>query len=317
VRNAETGQRYSKLQAAIGAASAGDRIEVRGTCRGTTTVDRDLAIKGVWTTAWGRARLEGNRSGAFTLTVEPGVTLTLKSTTVYGNRADRDGVGGGLRNRGTTTFRGTHVRGPGYGTAVVNEGTLMLEGKSRIGDGVVNEGEMTVNHEGRIDGGWRGHSGPYPAYGVYNVGRLTLNDASGVVDNRADGVFNRGDLVLNDESRVIRNGESGVFNRGRVVMNEASRIARNDGPGVYIQRDGSLTMSGRSWVSRNQSARGAGVFLRSGTLTMSGNSRIRYNEARIEGGGLYVGRGTLEGVRCGPATDANVRYNDPQDCVFE
>ena len=43
----------------------------------------------------------------------------------------------------------------------------------------------------------------------------------------------------------------------------------------------------------------------------------KYNEARIEGGGLYVGRGTLDGVRCGPASDANVRYNDPQDCVFE
>ncbi len=251
------------------------------------------------------------------LTVEKDVTLVLKSTKVFGARADRDGIGGGLLNQGVTTLKNVRLRGPGYGTAMVNRGTLVLAGESRVGDGVENEGEMTLNDQSRIAGGRRGHSGPYLAMGVYNVGLLTLNDDSGIVQNRWYGVSNEGVLVLNDAGRIVRNGRSGVFDRGSVIMNDSSRISHNGGAGVSIQKAGALTMNGRSWISRNRAARGAGVFLRSGTLTMNQQSRIRHNEAGIEGGGLYVGAGALSGVACGPTNEANIRHNEPHDCFFE
>lgn len=317
VRNVDGAQSHTSLQPAIAAATPGDRLEVRGTCRASATVDRDLVVKGRWTRAWGRARLEGRRDGRFVMTIEPGVAFVLRSMTVFGNRADRDGTGGGLLNHGITTLNDTRVRGPGYGTAVVNTGSLTINAQSRVGDGVENEGDLTLNQQSRIDGGGRGHSGPYLAMGVYNAGLVTLNGRSGIVDNRWYGISNRGTLVLNDESRITGNGRSGIHNRGSVVMNDSSRISHNDGAGVYTQHGGSLTMSGRSWISRNKAARGAGVFLRSGALTMADDSRIRHNKAGTKGGGLYVGAGTLVGVRCGPSSDANVRNNKPRDCVFE
>ncbi len=52
VRNVDSGQRYTKLPPAIVEATAGDRIELRGTCRGSATVDRDLVINGRWTKPW-------------------------------------------------------------------------------------------------------------------------------------------------------------------------------------------------------------------------------------------------------------------------
>ena len=313
VKNLDSGQRHSKLQSAVTAATSGDRIEVRGTCRGSTTIDRDLTVKGYWTRAWGRARLEGTEVGTFVLTVKPGVSLTLKSTTAFAARADRDGNGGGLMNRGTATLKSARVRGPSYATAIVNEGSITISGTSDIGN-VQNRGELTLGGQSSMDGR-RQDYGPYSA-GIYNEGLLTLNGRSSIVDNRNDGVLNYGTVFLNGESRVARN-RRGVFNRGIVVMNDTGRVVHNDSTGIYIQLKGTLTMNDRSWVSHNEAPRGAGVFVRNGTLTMNDGSRIRYNRARIEGGGLYVGNGTLFGVRCGPGGDANVRRNNPQDCFFE
>lgn len=317
VRNADSGREFVRLQPAIAAAAAGDRVEVRGTCRGSSTVDKPLFIKGRTTRAWGRARLEGNRTGAFVLSVPADVELTLGTLAIVGNRADRHGVGGALLNRGTMTLNSARIRGPVYGTAIVNEGTLVLNGTSRVRDGVENGGEMMLNDKSRIDGGNRAHTGPYDASGAQNDGLLTLNDSSEIRDNRGHGVFNEGALVLNGASRIIGNGRSGVFDRGTITLNGSSRISRNRGTGVYIQKSGTLTMNGRSWISRNSAAKGAGVFLRHGTLTMNDDSTIRYNEARYRGGGIYVARATLSGVHCGPGAGANVRHNKPRDCFFE
>ena len=112
VRNADSGREFVRLQPAIAAAAAGDRVEVRGTCRGSSTVDKPLFIKGRTTRAWGRARLEGNRTGAFVLSVPADVELTLGTLAIVGNRADRDGVGGALLNRGTMTLNSARIPRP-------------------------------------------------------------------------------------------------------------------------------------------------------------------------------------------------------------
>ena len=317
VRNVSTGQQFNRLQPAISAATAGNRIEVRGTCRGSAIVDRDLVIKGRWTRAWGSALLEGSRTGAYVISVRADVKLTLSTLVMIGNRADRYGTGGALLNHGTTLLKSARVRGQAYGTAIVNQGALTFFGTSRAADGVVNHGEMTVNDKSRLDGGMRAHVGPWGPDGAKNYGVLTLNDTSRVSGNRGHGVFNGGTLVLNGASRIVRNGRAAVYNRGTITMNGSSRISRNSNIGVYIQKGGTLTMNERSWISQNSAINGAGVFLRRGTLTMNDDSRIRYNHARRKGGGIYVTRATLSGVRCGPSANANVRHNKPHNCYFE
>jgi hypothetical protein len=54
VKNAETGRTVARLQQAVRAAGAGDRLVVRGTCTGGTLVNKDLAIVGVETRRTGR-----------------------------------------------------------------------------------------------------------------------------------------------------------------------------------------------------------------------------------------------------------------------
>src|SRR5919197_119351 len=73
VDNSATLATSSSLQAAIDAASAGDTLDVKGTCVGTLTVSKNLTIKGVSPTSI----LDGNGAGS-TLTVNASVSVTVK-----------------------------------------------------------------------------------------------------------------------------------------------------------------------------------------------------------------------------------------------
>src|SRR5919197_205070 len=76
--NSTTLATYSSLQAAIDAAAAGNTLEVKGTCVGTSIVTKNLRITG------GSPRvsiLEGNGAGS-TLTVNPSVAVSVNRLTI-------------------------------------------------------------------------------------------------------------------------------------------------------------------------------------------------------------------------------------------
>jgi hypothetical protein len=79
VDNSATSASYSDLQAAINAASAGNTLEVKGTCVGTSIVTKNLRIKGVTKTSILDARDAGS-----TLTVNPSVSVTVNRLTIQG-----------------------------------------------------------------------------------------------------------------------------------------------------------------------------------------------------------------------------------------
>src|SRR6266542_3641324 len=78
VDNSTTSAAYSSVQAAIDAAGAGNTLEVKGTCVGTSIVTKNLRIKG------GSPKvsiLDGGGAGS-TLTVNASVSVTVNRLTI-------------------------------------------------------------------------------------------------------------------------------------------------------------------------------------------------------------------------------------------
>jgi len=133
VSNTRTHKGYNSPQSAVNAAKAGDTLEVKGTCVGTTSVDRNITLSGVTNKAFpGAPTLDGNEQGTVltiatgTTTIRnlaitngktsdfgggiaarPGSSLTLINSTVSGNSA---GSSGGIdSDGGTVTLIGSTV----------------------------------------------------------------------------------------------------------------------------------------------------------------------------------------------------------------
>lgn len=170
---------------------------------------------------------------------------------------------------------------------------------------------------------------PGAAY-VGEGARLFLRDVT-VTGNRSttQGAFEvaGGTLVIAGKSRVIGNtatdeqayaGGISVYNGGIVVVRDRSIIARNTGGfggGIYLGTDSTLRLLGRAQVARNiATEEGGGVYVEVGAalLRMAGKAVIHHNSAPapLDGGGIWTGLATYEGVVCG----TNVRDNTPEDC---
>jgi nitrous oxidase accessory protein NosD len=106
VTNLESGITVGSIQRAVRAASAGDRLVVKGTCRGVAKIGKDLHIRGVRTATAGRPVLDGAGAGPV-LTVKARASVTLRDLTIRHGAAPR---GGGIYNRGTLVLRDVIVR---------------------------------------------------------------------------------------------------------------------------------------------------------------------------------------------------------------
>ena len=174
-----------------------------------------------------------------------------------------------------------HGATPDFGGGIVNRGTLVLR------DVIVR---------GNTAGGGAGVFNDDPAI-------LTLNGSSSITGNTTDwaggGVYNFGVLRLNSRSTI--RGNTAVW-----------------GGGIHNEDPATLTLNGSSSITGNTAYRGGGVF-NDGNLKLTDSSGISQNTADDHGGGIYVGVGTLEGVRWEePDTNLNnVRGNTPDDVYFD
>jgi hypothetical protein len=259
VRNLDTGVTKNSLQKAHDAARAGQRLTVRGTCAGITTIRKSLTIRGIRTATSGKPILDAKLNGRV-VKVRPGVKVTMQRLTIRGGATP--GSGGGILNDGTLVLRHVVVRGNTAGAdggGVANGRSLTLAGSSAI----------------RANGAERYGGGVYNSLGI---GILTMKDSSSIRANTAD---ERG---------------GGVSNHGTVRMRDSSSIAGNQAYflGGGIVNEGTIRMRGSSSITDNVVLQGGGP----------------------RGGGIYHFFGTLDGVRCTPDPDANVKDNTPDDCVF-
>jgi hypothetical protein len=302
VKNTDSGTTCTRLQQAVDAAKPGARLVVKGVCHGGTVIDKDLVIVGVRTDGTRKPVLDADAK-ARVLTIKPKVKVSIRDLTVRNGKATRTPDGGGISNKGRLTLRDVVVRDNdasgreddgawiGRGGGIYNEGLLHLRGRS----------EVTGNHVAsfRLETG----------SGIYNAGRLILDDGSRIRSNSGGyGVVNAGTLVMNDSSNVGRNdgskGSFGVNNAGTLVMNDASSIS-NDGS---LANSGTLVMNDASSIHHNTipgdalfCATGAGGGVRNtGSLRLNDSASIHDNGVsggcgprrpppadRARGGGVY------------------------------
>lgn len=158
VRNAMSGVVKGSLQGAVWAAKSGDKLVLRGTCRGTTSIgQKKLLVKGTQNKRSRTPTLAGMDKGTV-LEVKPGGNVTIEGITVRGGAAAR---AAGILNRGRLILRDVVVRGNEAreaGGGIVNKGHLELRGKTSIrgnrskghAGGVLNRGDLTVSYGTRI-----------------------------------------------------------------------------------------------------------------------------------------------------------------------
>ncbi len=175
VRNIDSGKTRTSLQKAVEAARAGDRLTVRGICRGLSTVGKDLAISGIRTKGSGEPTLAGMDRGTV-VSIPAGVSVTIGALTI---RAGASKQGGGIVNRGALKLRNVVVRGnraTGAGGGIINSGSLELAGTSSVrsntakaqGGGIANSGTLTMSGSSSVTG----NSAASPGGGVASSGTL-------------------------------------------------------------------------------------------------------------------------------------------------
>ena len=304
VKDLRTGKSSSRLQVAVDTAKTGSHLLVKGTCHGTTVIDKDLVIRGR-SSSRGRPVLDGDGKGRV-LRVKSSAKSTLQSLTIQDGRA-KSGSGGAIVNRGKLMLYGVVVR------------------RSRAngrGGGVYNEGNLQINSTSDVRGNEAAAGG-----GVYNTGVIRLKGTSRVRGNEAaagGGVYNTGALWLRELSRVKNNrtrpsgSGGGVHNEGVMSLRGSSRVRGNtaDVGGGVANDGGTLAMGGSNSVNDNYARLAGGVLNYAGsTLTMQGSSTIHDNGAADAGG--LGNAGMLVGVKCGPGSQANVFGNTPDDCRLD
>ncbi len=215
---------YGSLAAAVAAASAGDTLLIRGTCRGTTEIGKSLTLIGQQPSGYSAPTLRGQQLGSV-LTIDSGISVTINSLTITGGVAS---FGGGIYNVGTLTLQDSIICGNDTydfdGGGIYNAGTLTLHGSS------------SISFNDSASGGG----------GISNHGTVTLADGSSISGNRADelsggGIDNSGTVTLKDSSSISGNTANdaggGIFNNGTVTLKDSSTISGNtaneDGGGIY------------------------------------------------------------------------------------
>ena len=292
VRNVTKGASFSSLAAAVKIARNGNKLTVKGTCKGSTAVGgKRLTITGVRTKTSGVPTLMSNGKAPVLKVKGPSAVVTLKKLSVKG---DPDRVlgfeGGGIKvERGKLVLRSVIVRGftvsrRGGGISAFF-GTVKLFGSSTVRNNVAAGDGGGIHAEG---------TGQIVMSGTSSIQRnITGVDGGGI---RLEG----GSLVMFGESSIVDN----------------HTLPSGDGDGGGIFSDpGGVSMFDTSTIARNSARYGGGILAQS-RLEMSPTSSITDNTARIDGGGI---KGESRffvpvGVVCAPAENANVFGNTPDQC---
>ncbi len=275
VKDVDAGTVRRNFRKAVAAASPGDRLLLRGTCRGSTTIAKDLLVRGTRTKDSGPPTLDAKGDGRV-LTIRRGATVVLQGLTITGG-ADREG--GGIRNAGTLSLRDVVVRA----------------NRSRFGGGIHNRAGAVVRLNGKTS--VRGNRARVGG-GVWNAGSLTMTGTSAIGRNRA--LHDGGGLYAILASQTTLTDEAAI----------RTNRAAGDGGGAW--NEGDLLLRDTGLVRGNEASGNGGGIWSAGSLSMAGSSAIVHNEAVGFGGGI-AGSGSLEGVTCGPL--GNVRDNAPDDCL--
>ena len=292
------------LQAAINAAPIGATLLVDGTCTGSFSISKDLALSGPAVLSGGGISMP--------LGVGPAATVVLNDLTIQ-DGIGIDSFGGGLWNGGQLTL---------------NRSTVTNNHASSVG-GIFNTGQLTLNrstvsHNSSTNGDGGGIfncAASLHAYGLCTgaPGRLTLNESI-VSDNVAGsgdggGILNDGQAVLTLNRSTVSGNTSGhngggINNNGTATLNQ-STVSNNSSTGgvTFWSGGGGICNTGPttlndSIVRANHAAWLAGGIFAEGPMTIN-TSVVTGNSAGASGGGMVAWDG--------PTTVTNSVFSNNSD----
>jgi hypothetical protein len=303
VKNVTDSTSFGDVQSAVGAASKGDKLEIRGLCFGPVVINRSITLVGK-TVGDVMAMITGQES-VRPVEIATGKTVTIRNLEIGFGLTEADG--GGILNRGTLTLTGVIVleNDAGFGGGIANDGSLVINGASSIrnnratelGGGIVSSGPLSIGGTSVVADNQSGNSGG----GVAQIGDtgdrppLTIRDKAVIRGNEAwtgFGVYVQGtSVVLRDRASVRGNrstggeGDGAVYlNGGRLTMLGSASVRGNTGGwaggimGVAFTRPSSVTMKGSSVVKAN-TGRIGGIYVENGSILMTDSSSVRNHTA--------------------------------------
>jgi hypothetical protein len=332
VVNVRTGTAYTGTYDAVAEAQSGDKLRLRGICRGTTKIPVDLTIVGVRPRGAPRPTLSGNDVSTV-LSIAPGTSVEIRGIVIRDGNGDSclpDYCAGGINVSADATLRlvDSIVRdneGP-YEGGVQSHGTLSLAGRTRViantatdGDpyagGIsVYAGTLIVRDRAVIRGNTGGYGG-----GLYNQGTVVLEGEASIRSNHATesggGVYNEfaGDITLRDSASIHHNRSDldagGIANDhgATLTLEDSSSIHHNRavaGGGVLNAAPSTLTLAGSASVHHNRTLTWGGGIWNNGSLTLAGSSSVHHNRSDGHASGIYTYGPTLL------SGDASVHDND-------
>jgi predicted outer membrane repeat protein len=282
---------YSTLAVAVAAASPGDALRVKGTCVGSTTIDKDLTVTGKSNPGLGAATLDGEHAGRV-LTIVGGVTVMLDGLLITNGVAER---GGGIA---TVVARDR----PGLNSVTLID-SIVAHNSADDGGGIANDlGVFTI-----IDSTISDNTATFSGGGIENSfdeGYLTITGTSAVSRNVAGGdgggilANTHGGAALSGSVSIDHNtagGDGGgirVSDSALMIEGNASihdNTAVGGGGGAFVAgTPGSILLGGASSISANHAANGGGVMAIMSIVALAGTSSISGNTATQAGGGVYA-----------------------------
>jgi hypothetical protein len=278
VSNTRNHKGYSSLQQAVGAAKAGDTLEVKGTCVGSTTVERDITLKGITNKAFpAPPTLDGAAQGRV-LSINGGTT-TIRDLTITGGSTT--GLGGGIY----------------VATAAVLDNVVVTgnsAGSTQFGGGIEADlGSSLTLIDSTVSGNTAGSSGGidmFRAKATLINSTVTGNHATRAPGSNPDGCGFGDPLVLYSCAGGIWNYQGTLALVDSTVSGNTAAY-RGGGVASYVR-----------FVDGNPV---------SGLTILSGTASISSNTAVDRGGGIWANT-TFASTTIGVvAADGSATYKDP------
>lgn len=276
VSNDRTGTGFRSLQPAVDAAAAGDTLVVKGTCDGSTTIGKSLALKGVANNPFGVPTLDGSGSGSPVLTVSFSGSVAIVGLTIT------HGSCGILALGRLTLSRASVLDNDGCGidgfmaSIVLTDSTV----SGNTGNGIDGQAGVTLTRSIIEDNGGDGIRG--------SIGVAATDSA--VSDNGGDGISVGSPSSIGGSTISGNHGVGvGIFDASLTMT---TSIVRNNAGGGVASGSGTVGLIRDSTITGNTtSGSGGGIAISPCTSTLC-VSLVRVtvtgNTAAGDGGGIYA-----------------------------
>jgi len=266
ISNARTHKDYSSLQSAVGAAKAGDTLEVKGSCVGNTSIDKNITLKGITNKPFpGTPTLDGGGTGTV-LHITNGTT-TVDGLKVTNGAADVSSpenggdccVGGGIAVSGDTA--GASV----LNSLVTGNSASLFGGGIDVDDGTLALVNSTVSGNTAVGGS----GGIDTDFGTITLTGSTVSGNT-VTNGSGGGIWNFAGTVTLNNSQISGNSASNpsaTLARGGGIRNQSAL----DSSGTVVVSQATLTLSGTTAITGNHAEQGGGISNRPLSTVLASN----------------------------------------------